>query len=172
VAFSLSTLLLSYAPSSSLHTSYKSQIRKALLWFALATPVGAIVTWVLLKTITLISWSESLNEGAEEDGNVNGIFAGSMRGRLEFWSESQPDFSWKMLKTTALYAAGIALLFSAGTFLFVSTHVMADMESSSHPTDPDIIPQDRMTKRARISYFLVGMMTPLLLSALMGHHHG
>jgi hypothetical protein len=94
VAFSLSTLLLSYAPSSSLHTSYKSQIRKALLWFALATPVGAIVTWVLLKTITLISWSESLNEGAEEDGNVNGIFAGSMRGRLEFWSESQPDFSW------------------------------------------------------------------------------
>jgi len=85
VAFSLSTLLLSYAPSASMQ-AYKSQIRKALLWFSLATPVGAMVTWFLLKSITLISWSESMNEGAEEDGNVEGIFAGSMRGRLEFWS--------------------------------------------------------------------------------------
>lgn len=29
-----------------------------------------------------------MNEGAEEDGNVEGVFAGSMRGRLEFWSRS------------------------------------------------------------------------------------
>lgn len=85
VAFSLSTLLLSYAPSASIQ-SYKSQIRKALLWFSLATPIGAMITWFLLKLITLISWSESMNEGAEEDGNVEGVFAGSMRGRLEFWS--------------------------------------------------------------------------------------
>lgn len=86
VAFSLSTLLLSYAPTASMH-AYKSQIRTALIWFSLATPFGAMVTWVMLKLITLISWSESMNEGAEEDGNVEGIFAGSMRGRLEFWSE-------------------------------------------------------------------------------------
>lgn len=87
VTFSLSTLLLSYAPSASMQT-YKSQIRKALLWFSLATPVGAMVTWFLLKLITLISWSESMNEGEKEDGNVEGVFAGSMRGRLEFWSKS------------------------------------------------------------------------------------
>lgn len=99
VAFSLSTLLLSHAPSASLH-AYKSQIRKALVWFSLATPVGAIVTWLMLKTITLISWSESMNEGAEEDGNVEGVFAGSMRGKLEFWSES--SFVWDLDHTIPL----------------------------------------------------------------------
>jgi hypothetical protein len=46
-----------------------------------------MVTWFLLKLITLISWSESMNEGEKEDGNVEGVFAGSMRGRLEFWSQ-------------------------------------------------------------------------------------
>lgn len=71
------------------------------------------------------------------------------------------------------HTAGMALLFSAGTFLFVSTHVMADMDTppTSHSTDSEV-PHDKVSKRARISYFLVGMLTPLLLSMLMGHHHG
>lgn len=100
VAFSLSTLLVS-SPSvasgsqgghgtglSPVARSTHSQIGKALAIFALATPVGALATWVILKGIAFISWSTSLGEGAEEDGSVGGPFAGSMRGRLEFWSES------------------------------------------------------------------------------------
>jgi hypothetical protein len=73
----------------------------------------------------------------------------------------------------------MALLFSAGTFLFVSTHVMAEIEASSSsgshslPTsldDPAHI-SAKYRKRAKMAAFVMGMMVPLLLSTLLGHHH-
>lgn len=86
VAFSLPTLLLSSTPANSIR-SVRSQVRKALVLFSLSTPVGAIFTWVFLKLLILVTWSESLEDGKEEDGNIDGGLVGNMRGRLEFWSE-------------------------------------------------------------------------------------
>jgi zinc transporter 9 len=89
VAFSLTVLLISYAPAVATSTrAYYSQIRKSLLVFSLATPVGAIATWIVLKVLLLASWSDSMDESAEEDGNIEEVVGGNMRGRLEFWSKS------------------------------------------------------------------------------------
>ena len=86
VAFSLSSLLMSFSPAASLRT-HKSHIRRALGVFALATPIGAVVTWLALRLVSLITWSASMEDGNEEDGNIEGPLGGNMRGKLEFWSE-------------------------------------------------------------------------------------
>ena len=85
--------------------------------------------------------------------------------------------------------AGMALLFSAGTFLFVSTHVMSTMESGKRTNASSVVATcapgsasrlhfsehgqaPTMKTRTRIGLFVAGMLTPLVLSALFGHHHG
>lgn len=68
----------------------KAYVRRALAVFSLSTPAGAIVTWLLLRLISLVSWSESVgNEAAEEDGNLGTPLGASMQGRMVFWSESK-----------------------------------------------------------------------------------
>lgn len=86
VAFSLTTFFLLHAHglSTRVHFTY---MKRALIVFSLATPFGAILTWLLLKIISLASWSDSMDENAEEDGNIEGVLGGNMRGKLEFWSE-------------------------------------------------------------------------------------
>lgn len=79
----------------------------------------------------------------------------------------------------------MALLFSGGTFLFVSTHVMAGMENPSSASAlstsqnghhfreemPEPIDPPPMKSSRRIALFLCGMLTPLVLNIVMGHHH-
>lgn len=79
-----------------------------------------------------------------------------------------------MTDKSSQLTAGMALLFSAGTFLFVSTHVMADIDATSNVSshDGESPTETPSSKRSRIVYFVLGMMTPLLLSMLLGHHHG
>lgn len=87
VAFSLSSLLMSFYPAA-MQRAQKSHIRRALGVFSLATPIGAVVTWLLLRIVALISWSESVrDDAAEEDGNVGTPLNASMQGRLVFWSK-------------------------------------------------------------------------------------
>ena len=77
-------------------------------------------------------------------------------------------------------AAGMALLFSAGTFLFVSTHIMNDSNKHSHgDSSSDISLSDetctaagKSGRRARMLLFISGMAIPLVLSHLMAGHHG
>jgi len=172
VAFSLSTLLVSSAPgppsiSATSSKATRSQVAKALALFALATPVGAVVTWVILKAIALVTWTISLDDTAEEDGNVTNPLPGSMRGRLEFWT-------------------GMALLFSAGTFLFVASHLVSELNDEplcgSEPSHQDLSLGDeehlhfnlasrRSLRRRRVVVFVAGMLTPLVLSSTFGGHH-
>ncbi|CAD6576125.1 MAG: hypothetical protein CYPHOPRED_005878 [Cyphobasidiales sp. Tagirdzhanova-0007] len=159
VAFSLSTLLLSHSHGLASRLQY-SQIKRSLIVFSLATPLGALVTWLLLRIITLASWSDSMDESTEEDGNIDAVLGGSLRGRMEFWT-------------------GMALLFSAGTFLFVSTHVMADIEASNQSAVhlPITSGEEAWSLRAnqrrtKIGLFLAGMATPLLMTIILGGHHG
>ena len=193
VAISLSSLLLSFTPGASIRNHY-NYLKRALVLFSLATPIGALATWILLKIITVASWSDSMDESAEEDGNIEGILAGNMRGRLEFWSKviyRAPGPTLRIDACSISCTAGIALLFSAGTFLFVSTHVMVDMEgamsqqTSSPPSTHAVSGAStisgevlesmpfagRISKRSRVLLFLAGMATPVLLSVVIGGHH-
>lgn len=78
----------------------------------------------------------------------------------------------RLICNTRILIAGMALLFSAGTFLFVATHVMAEMDSPSPSGDHESNHPQSNGKKVRITYFLLGMLAPLVLSALLGHHHG
>uniref|UniRef100_A0A6P7FIJ1 Zinc transporter ZIP9 n=1 Tax=Diabrotica virgifera virgifera TaxID=50390 RepID=A0A6P7FIJ1_DIAVI len=73
---------------------------------------------------------------------------------------------------------GIAMLFSAGTFLYVATvHVLADI-TQGHEHSYDRLPQSENSKlpspssrlkSVELLFLVVGCMCPLLLS--IGHHH-
>ncbi|CAG9830666.1 unnamed protein product [Diabrotica balteata] len=79
---------------------------------------------------------------------------------------------------SSLNATGIAMLFSAGTFLYVATvHVLADI-TQGHEHSYDRLPQvensklpspSSRLKSVELLFLVVGCMCPLLLS--MGHHH-
>lgn len=78
-------------------------------------------------------------------------------------------------------ATGIAMLFSAGTFLYVATvHVLPELTAGQHghapPTyshleSPQMPPPKGFTglKNSELAILIVGALAPLLLT--MGHHH-
>lgn len=76
-------------------------------------------------------------------------------------------------------ATGIAMLFSAGTFLYVATvHVLPELTSGHHapPTYSHLESQPMPTpkgfsslKNSELAIMIIGALTPLLLT--MGHHH-
>ncbi|CAH1118631.1 unnamed protein product [Phaedon cochleariae] len=80
---------------------------------------------------------------------------------------------------SSLNATGIAMLFSAGTFLYVATvHVLADITQGSHTHNYDALPQIESAKQNSASsrlktiellFLVMGCLCPLFLSA--GHHH-
>jgi len=67
--------------------------------------------------------------------------------------------------------AAVALLFSGGTFLYVAT-VIQDVSGHSHGVEmeDDALPQE-MGAYTRLGLLFVGMLTPLVLSSLVGHGH-
>lgn len=78
-------------------------------------------------------------------------------------------------------ATGIAMLFSAGTFLYVATvHVLPELTTGQHahaPTTYSHLESQPMPtpkgftglKNSELAILIVGALTPLLLT--MGHHH-
>ena len=76
-------------------------------------------------------------------------------------------------------ATGIAMLFSAGTFLYVATvHVLPELTSNAHapPTyshlEQAIIPSPKgftALRNTELAILITGALLPLLLT--MGHHH-
>lgn len=84
---------------------------------------------------------------------------------------------------SSLNATGIAMLFSAGTFLYVATvHVLADLTQNPHhgssysklPTTASDATKpasshSRSLKNSELICLVLGCLTPLLLG--MGHHH-
>ncbi|XP_060533354.1 zinc transporter ZIP9 [Cylas formicarius] len=81
---------------------------------------------------------------------------------------------------SSLNATGIAMLFSAGTFLYVATvHVLADLTQNVHGYSK--VPQtleggkaaaahsSSALKPKELFYLVIGCLCPLLLS--LGHHH-
>lgn len=76
-------------------------------------------------------------------------------------------------------ATGIAMLFSAGTFLYVATvHVLPELTAHQH-TSPSYSLLEQQAgptpkgftglKNSELSILIIGALTPLLLT--MGHHH-
>ncbi|XP_019874986.2 zinc transporter ZIP9 [Aethina tumida] len=128
-AFGLVTFLL--------HEGIERQrIRKHLLIFSLAAPIGTIVTYFGIGQST----KETL---------------------------------------TSVNATGIAMLFSAGTFLYVATvHVLADLTSHGGHSHSSYtrLPGNESPKAAphalsgcQLLCLVLGCMTPMLLT--LGHHH-
>lgn len=77
-------------------------------------------------------------------------------------------------------ATGIAMLFSAGTFLYVATvHVLPELTTGHHapPTYSHLESSPQMPapkgftglKNSELAILIVGAVLPLLLT--MGHHH-
>lgn len=75
-------------------------------------------------------------------------------------------------KLTSMNATGIAMLFSAGTFLYVATvHVLPEIAVQSHRHSPigDNSPDSKGFRKVELLALVVGALLPLLLS--IGHHH-
>ncbi|GAA5940040.1 uncharacterized protein JCM15063_001682 [Sporobolomyces koalae] len=120
-AFALSSLLASNPRNS---TAF---VRKGLLAFSLAAPIGAILTYLVLH----------LGQG----------------------SDSQDATAWY---------TGIALVFSGGTFLFVATHAITESSDDQHDSEGGA---HKLSKRTKVGLVLCGMVTPAILSRLVGHGH-
>lgn len=115
-----------------LHEGFeRNRIRKHLLVFALAAPVLAVITYIILSQRSV----ESLHD----------------------------------TKTT-----GIAMLFSAGTFLYVATvHVLPEVSSSktqhSNPDGSVIIKEHKGFRSKDLVAIVIGAVLPVILS--IGHKH-
>jgi zinc transporter 9 len=74
---------------------------------------------------------------------------------------------------SSVNATGIAMLFSAGTFLYVATvHVLPELTSkSSHSHGGSIIetPEIKGLRTIELTFLIIGALLPLLLT--FGHRH-
>lgn len=74
-------------------------------------------------------------------------------------------------RLSSLNATGIAMLFSAGTFLYVATvHVLPEIAMQSHRHSmSDNSPETKGFRKTELLALVVGALLPLLLS--VNHHH-
>lgn len=75
-------------------------------------------------------------------------------------------------RLSSLNATGIAMLFSAGTFLYVATvHVLPEivMQSHRHSMSGDNTSDTKGFRKLELLALVVGALLPLLLS--VNHHH-
>lgn len=102
----------------------RNKIRRHLLFFALAAPAGAAITYLTI-----------VKSGTE--------------------------------RFSSTHSTGVAMLFSAGTFLYVSTvHVLPELTSHSHH-DPSAT--NGHFSRKQLAALICGSLLPLFLT--LGHHH-
>ena len=148
-AFGLVTFLL--------HEGLERQrIRKHLMIFALAAPVLAVVTFILL------AWGGT-SDPVDKVSNLIPILD-IFHFILSFFHFTL--FSILFFQLNTFKATGVAMLFSAGTFLYVATvHVLPEVTGSrgggggGHLT---------FTK-CELLMLVIGSLMPLFLT--LGHHH-
>ncbi|KAG0725288.1 Zinc transporter ZIP9 [Chionoecetes opilio] len=98
----------------------RNKIRRHLLIFAVAAPLGAFITYFAIVKSGTESFSSS-------------------------------------------HSTGLAMLFSAGTFLYVSTvHVLPELTSHSHEGSGNF-------SRKQLTALICGALLPMMLT--LGHHH-
>ncbi|KAI8452920.1 ZIP zinc transporter-domain-containing protein [Phakopsora pachyrhizi] len=145
----------------------KSKLRKILLAFSVAAPFGALMTWTTLTTMYKIKYGSIPDE--PDFGKTE---------KVEWW-------------------AGMILLFSGGTFLYIATHALEDIRNRSMdspcsfsprlPKSPVNQSRDRLAQESNgrgavnseqkisllMSSFLMvlGMVLPLILSSSLRHKH-
>lgn len=70
---------------------------------------------------------------------------------------------------------GIALVFSGGTFLFVATHAVTELEGKQQIKGAGRNNGEELRigqgRKGRLALILMGMVTPGILSQLVGHGH-
>ena len=112
----------------------RKRIRRHLLIFSLAAPLMAIFTYVLLKSVCL-------------------FICYLANHLLRFFQRAHDTYS--------VDSTGLAMLFSAGTFLFVATvHVLPEVQSHY---------EDRQFRAVDLLILIIGCCFPIILS--MGHKH-
>lgn len=83
-----------------------------------------------------------------------------------FGSEQGRDLGWY---------TGIALVFSGGTFLFVATHAVTELEGKQQIKGAGRNNGEELRigqgRKGRLALILMGMVTPGILSQLVGHGH-
>ena len=124
----------------------RNRVRKHLLVFSVAAPSAAVLTFLLLQVILLKNLTNIFC-------NRN-ILQGSGRGSMD-----------------TIAATGVAMLFSAGTFLYVATvHVLPEVTGGghSHGPSPAADKQPGFSK-AELFMLILGAVLPLFMT--VGHHH-
>jgi solute carrier family 39 (zinc transporter), member 9 len=164
-ALALSTSLLSLLPPR--------KIRLHVGIFSIATPLGALLSFVLLGLAEAWSFAESEIEGGGKGSGKNGTGSGA-----------HPSGLW----------AGIALAFSGGTFLYVATvlqpvrgghgssseganqtsnadgpHNRSMEDLHAHPSEDDL---QHLGPKTRVILIVLGMFLPIVVSSMIGHGHG
>lgn len=142
----------------------RNRIRKHLLVFALAAPVLAMLTFLGLSQV-------------KERENTPWCCSGAF-GSFGF-EVKQPNKSLKgspfLLPQSSkealsdINATGVAMLFSAGTFLYVATvHVLPEV-GGGHSHAPAGGSGSKGLSKVEVLALVLGCLIPLVLS--VGHHH-
>ncbi|KAJ3126268.1 hypothetical protein HK098_007740 [Nowakowskiella sp. JEL0407] len=138
-AFGLSTFLLQQNRS-------RRNIRYYLLIFSLAAPIAAILTFLSLKqTLYTLFFPDDTQEPSSSTKKLDE----EKQESIQVWT-------------------GVLLLFSAGTFLYVSTmHILPEIyvESGNGLSNSN----EKKLSMGQILMLCLGMITPFFLS--VGHHH-
>ena len=72
---------------------------------------------------------------------------------------------------TSVNGTGIAMLFSAGTFLYVATvHVLPELTGMASPCDSTDQGRSDKMQRSDLILMVFGIISPLLLSQTHSHH--
>lgn len=135
-ALALSTSLLSLIPSN--------RIRLHIAAFSIATPIGALISYVAVGLFEVISAADGTRLTSETTA-----------------AASESSSRW----------AGIALAFSGGTFLYVATvlqPVRSDGGHHGHVGEDEIHQLGRFSRTALI---VLGMLIPIWVTIIVGHGH-
>jgi len=132
-------------------------LHKAPTAFALSTLLSSSAsTSIGFIRRALILFSLSAPVGAITTFGILSLF-GSNQGK---------DLGWY---------TGIALVFSGGTFLFVATHAVTELEGKQEGESKRERNNDELRvgqgRKGRLALILLGMVTPGILSQLVGHGH-
>lgn len=138
-ALALSTSLLPLIPPR--------RIRLHILVFSLATPLGAVLSFILLGFSDI---------GGSSIGKLITAGVASQASKSGLW-------------------AGIALAFSGGTFLYVATvlqPVGGESGSGGHAHAHPGEEASLLGPKARVALIVLGMVLPIIITTLIGHGHG
>ncbi len=154
----------------------RNRIRKHLGAFSASAPLLAVITYFGLSQVSVANFSSNdislrlLDVRSNRDALASCSVAESLTsGVLFVFQQSKETLS-------SVNATGIAMLFSAGTFLYVATvHVLpeiASMGSTRRTVGADgsvIVRETKGFSKVELTLLVIGAMLPLVLA--LGHSH-